>query len=97
MSIELPSDSRVSAHMQMGDFRSAGRLGETRFKTTGNCQLEHTGPLHLHTGMGHVTVDHVAGNAEISTASGKVSIGADRGQRGRQELQRQHRNRCGYR
>src|SRR5262245_33559222 len=28
VSIELPSGSQVSAHMQMGDIRGAGRLGQ---------------------------------------------------------------------
>lgn len=73
--IELPSNSQVSAHMQMGDFRGAGRLGDTRVKTTGHCRIEHTGPLHLHTGTGHITVDDIAGAAEISTGSGKIQVG----------------------
>ena len=76
VSIELPSGSQVSAEMQMGDFRCAGRLGEARFKTSaGNVRLEQTGPLHLDTSAGHVTVGAVAGNAEVSTGSGKVQIG----------------------
>ena len=75
VSIELPSDSRVSAHMLMGDFRSAGRLGESRVKTTGNVWLERTGPMHLHTGSGHITAGGIAGDAEISTGSGKIQIG----------------------
>lgn len=74
--VELPSDSHVSGEVQLGDLHGAGRLGDTRFKTaTGNVQLERTGPLHLDTAAGHVTVDHVSGNAEIHTGSGKVSIG----------------------
>lgn len=76
VAIELPAGSRVSAQMQMGDFRGAGRLGECRFKTSaGNVRLERTGPLHVDTSAGHVTVGRVAGDAEISTGSGKVQIG----------------------
>ena len=76
VTIELPSGSQVSAEMQMGDFRSAGRVGECRLKTSaGNFSLERTGPLRLDTSAGHVTADSVAGNAEISTGSGKVQIG----------------------
>jgi DUF4097 and DUF4098 domain-containing protein YvlB len=76
VSIELPTGSQVSAAMQMGDFRGAGRLGDCRVKTSvGNVWLEHTGPLHLNTSAGHVTVDAITGNAEISTGSGKVQIG----------------------
>jgi DUF4097 and DUF4098 domain-containing protein YvlB len=76
VSVELPSGSQVSAEMQMGGFRCAGRLGECRFKTSaGNARLERTGPLRLDSGAGHVTVDGVAGNAEIYTGSGKVRVG----------------------
>jgi DUF4097 and DUF4098 domain-containing protein YvlB len=75
VSIELPSDSAVSAHMQLGDLRSAGRLGECTVKTTGDVWLERTGPLRLHTGFGQVTADAVVGNADVSTGSGKVAIG----------------------
>ncbi|MEO3776870.1 DUF4097 family beta strand repeat-containing protein [Micromonospora sp. B11E3] len=75
VSIELPSGSQLSAHLQMGDIHCAGRLGECRLKTTGNVRLGRTGPLRLHTGIGHVTVDGVTGNAEISTGSGRIEIG----------------------
>ncbi|GAA1220697.1 DUF4097 family beta strand repeat-containing protein [Pseudonocardia alaniniphila] len=76
VSIELPTGSQVSAEIQAGDFRSAGRLGECRFKTgAGNAQLERTGPLRLNTGAGHLTVDGIAGNAELSTGTGKVRLG----------------------
>jgi DUF4097 and DUF4098 domain-containing protein YvlB len=76
VSIELPSGSRVSAEMQMGDIRCADRLGECRLKTSaGNFWLERTGPLRLDTSAGHVTADGITGNAEISTGSGKVQIG----------------------
>jgi hypothetical protein len=76
VSIELPSGSHVSAHLVMGDIRGAGRLGQCRLKTTGNIWLERTGPLRLHTGVGHITADGISGDAEISTGSGTVQIGA---------------------
>lgn len=76
VSIELPSGSQVSAELLMGDILCAGRLGECRFKTgAGNARLEQTGALRLDSGAGHLTVDGVAGNAEISTGTGKVQIG----------------------
>jgi DUF4097 and DUF4098 domain-containing protein YvlB len=75
VTIDLPSGSQVSAQMQAGDLRCAGRLGECGLKTAGNVGLEQTGPLRLHTGIGHVTADGIAGNAEIHTGSGKVQIG----------------------
>lgn len=76
VSIELPSGSQVDGEVQMGDFNGAGRLGECRFKTaTGNVRLEQTGPLRVDAAAGHVSVDGVAGDAEIRTGSGKVRIG----------------------
>ncbi|WP_158888652.1 DUF4097 family beta strand repeat-containing protein [Amycolatopsis anabasis] len=76
VSVELPSGSQVSGEVQVGDFRGAGRLGECRVKTSaGNVRLERTGALRLDTAAGHVTVDGVAGNAEIHTGSGKVRVG----------------------
>ncbi|WP_026423266.1 DUF4097 family beta strand repeat-containing protein [Actinokineospora inagensis] len=76
ISIELPTGSRVSADLQAGGFRGAGVLGECRFKTSiGNVGLDRTGPLRLDTGTGHVTVEGVAGSAEVTTGSGKIRIG----------------------
>jgi DUF4097 and DUF4098 domain-containing protein YvlB len=76
VTIELPSGSRVSAALQMGDYHCAGRLGECGFKTSaGNVWLERTGPLNLQTAAGHITADAIAGDAEISTGSGKIQIG----------------------
>ncbi|RZU53924.1 putative adhesin [Krasilnikovia cinnamomea] len=75
VSIELPSGSQLAAHLQMGDLRTAGRLGECRVRTTGNVWLERTGPLRLHTGAGHITADGVMGNAEISTGTGTIRLG----------------------
>ncbi|WFE32047.1 DUF4097 family beta strand repeat-containing protein [Micromonospora sp. WMMD975] len=79
VSIELPSDSQLSAHLLMGGVSGTGRLGETQVKTTGDVRLERTGPLRLHTGVGHVAVDGVTGDAEISTGSGTVRVGAVEG------------------
>jgi DUF4097 and DUF4098 domain-containing protein YvlB len=76
VSIELPTGSQLSAEMQAGDFRCAGRLAQCRLKTSaGNVWLERTGPLRLHTGAGHVTADGITGDAEISTGSGTIQIG----------------------
>jgi DUF4097 and DUF4098 domain-containing protein YvlB len=76
VSIELPSGSQVSGEVQVGDLSGTGRLGECRFKTTaGHVRLERTGPLRLDSGVGHITADGVAGNAEIHTGSGKVRVG----------------------
>ncbi|GIF24363.1 hypothetical protein BJ973_007842 [Actinoplanes tereljensis] len=75
VTIELPAGSRLDAHLQMGEVRTTGRLGDSKIKTTGNILLERTGPLRLHTGYGHVTIDAVTGDADISTGSGKIQVG----------------------
>jgi DUF4097 and DUF4098 domain-containing protein YvlB len=75
VSIELPTGSQLAAHLVMGEFRTSGRLGESRIKTTGHIQLERTGPLRLHTGLGRITIGGVTGNADVSTGHGKVQIG----------------------
>jgi DUF4097 and DUF4098 domain-containing protein YvlB len=76
VSIEVPAGTRVHGEASVGDFRSSGRLGECRFKTsTGHIQLDHTGSLRLNTAGGHVTVERVEGNAEISTGTGRVRVG----------------------
>jgi putative adhesin len=73
--IELPTGSQVHGELVSGDFSSSGVLGECRFTTSvGHYLLDRTGPLRLKT-MGHVTVDAVAGDAEVSTGSGRVRIG----------------------
>ena len=79
VTVELPTDSRVSADVQVGDYDSAGTLGESRFKTSaGNIRLDHTGALRLQTGAGHVSVEG-SGNTEVTTGTGKVRLGAVEG------------------
>ncbi|GAB1692380.1 DUF4097 family beta strand repeat-containing protein [Krasilnikovia sp. M28-CT-15] len=75
VAIDLPTGSQVSAHLQMGDLRSAGSLGECRLKTTGNVRLERTGPLRVHTGAGHISADGITGDADVSTGTGTIQIG----------------------
>jgi DUF4097 and DUF4098 domain-containing protein YvlB len=76
VAIELPTGSQVHGDAAVGDFRCSGQLGECRFKTsTGHIQLDHTGPLRLDTAGGHVTVERVVGNAEITTGTGRMRIG----------------------
>ncbi|GAB2600442.1 hypothetical protein Aab01nite_65220 [Paractinoplanes abujensis] len=75
VTVELPTGSSLSAHLQMGSIRATGRLGECRLKTTGDVSLDHTGPLRLHTGVGAVTAGTVAGDADVSTGSGTIQLG----------------------
>ncbi len=74
VAIELPAGSRIQGDASMADLRGEGRLGECRFKiATGHIWLDRTGPLHLSTGLGDVTVDHAEGHAEV-TGAGEVRL-----------------------
>jgi hypothetical protein len=73
--IELPTGSAVQADMMVGHVHSTGVLGECRFKSSiGEFRLDRTGPLRLKT-VGHITVDTIAGDADLSTGSGRVDVG----------------------
>jgi hypothetical protein len=73
--IELPSGSAVRGAAGVGAFRCTGRIGACHFRTgVGDVSLERSGPVELKAGAGAVTVDDVAGSAEIKT-TGEVRIG----------------------
>jgi hypothetical protein len=73
--IALPAGSQVHGELTSGDVRGTGALEECRFKASvGHFRLDRTGPLILQT-TGHVAVDTVVGDAEVSTGSGRVRIG----------------------
>ncbi|MGW1741263.1 DUF4097 family beta strand repeat-containing protein [Nocardia sp. NPDC001965] len=75
--IELPSGSDISADIDAGDIHGTGQLGECGLETSaGSIRLDRTGPLRVKTSAGHVAVEAVGGNAEISTGSGKVQLGS---------------------
>jgi hypothetical protein len=75
VAIELPAGSRVEAEADVADFTSHGRLGECRFTTAvGKIRIDDTGPLHVSTSGGNVTVDRMTGRGEI-TGSGQIRIG----------------------
>jgi DUF4097 and DUF4098 domain-containing protein YvlB len=74
--VELPTGSRVHGDLSVGDFDSTGALGECRFKTSvGHVRLDRTGQLRLDASAGHVSVDAIAGDAEVATGMGRVQIG----------------------
>jgi len=74
VAIDLPAGSRLEGEGAVVDFHCDGRLGECRFATgVGNIRLEETGPLHVSTSAGSITVDRVEGRAEV-TGSGAVRI-----------------------
>jgi hypothetical protein len=77
---ELPAGSRVEANGSWTEVRGEGRLGEVRVKTTtGDAHLDVTGPLNLTVSHGNVTVDHVQGQATVTTSSGSLRVGSVEG------------------
>jgi hypothetical protein len=75
VTIGVPAGSHVQGDAAVATIRGAGRLGECRVKSgTGDIQLDETGALDVNAGAGAVTVDRVAGHAEVSTA-GRVRLG----------------------
>ena len=77
VTVELPSGSQLRGAAAVGTFRSSGRLGECRIKTSaGNVEFDETGPLTLKTSAGSVDVGRVAGRADITTESGGVRVQA---------------------
>lgn len=74
--IDLPTGSHVHADLSVADLRGVGTLGECRLKASvGHFRLDRTGPLRLGTSGGDITVETVAGNADVSTGTGRVHIG----------------------
>ncbi|ADP84959.1 DUF4097 family beta strand repeat-containing protein [Pseudofrankia inefficax] len=77
VTIELPATSQVDFEASVADVTSSGELGECRVKTTmGTIRLEHCGSVRLSSGAGPITVDRVAGDADVKTGTGAVRIGA---------------------
>ena len=73
--VDLPAGSEVRGQAAVAALHASGRLGECQFKTAaGDIHLARSGPLHLKTAAGDVTVEHVAGDAVITTASGAVRM-----------------------
>ena len=71
----VPTGSAVRGSAGVGALRCTGRLGACRYRTgLGQIVLERTGPVELVAGLGDVTVDEIAGRADIKTA-GAIRIG----------------------
>jgi DUF4097 and DUF4098 domain-containing protein YvlB len=74
ITVQLPIGSTLEAEGAAASFRSSGQLGETRIKTSaGDMELDRTGRLTL-TGVGAIAVNHVGGDATVSSGSGKVRL-----------------------
>ena len=77
VTIALPAGSHVSADAAMADFTVDGPLGEARFKTgLGSIQLGEVATLKARAGLGDVVVEHVTGDADVTTGSGELRLRA---------------------
>jgi len=75
VTVELPAGSQIEADSGIGALRFTGELGKCRVKMgAGDVELEQVGPLDLQTGAGAITVEHVAGRAEITNGSGRLRV-----------------------
>jgi len=79
--VELPSDSRLTAEIAVGNLRTAGRLGATRIKaSTGTVDVDGTGDLWVRASHGTVTVAAADGEVEITSDYGQIRVGTIVGQ-----------------
>jgi DUF4097 and DUF4098 domain-containing protein YvlB len=75
ITIEVPIGCSLELKSGMGDLQCEGEFGPAELRTDmGHVRIDHCTDLRVHTGMGDVTVERVAGAAEIKTGSGKVRI-----------------------
>ncbi len=77
LTVELPTGSRFTAELAVGDVRTTGRLGATRVKASmGPVDLDTTGDLWLRAGHGNATVGTADGGVEITADHGQIRVGA---------------------
>jgi hypothetical protein len=78
--IDLPAGSHLAGEGGAAALSCTGRIGELRWKTgVGAIRLDRTGPVHVRTGAGDISLERAAGRAEITTGSGSVEVGAVEG------------------
>jgi hypothetical protein len=76
VTVELPAGSHLDVTGALTQVFTGGRLGEVHVRNSaGDIRLEETGPLRVTASHGSVTVDRIAGTAEIATSSGSVRVG----------------------
>jgi hypothetical protein len=77
--IDAPSGSVVHGETGVANLSASGHLGEVRYRVgVGDVALEHADRAEIRCGMGAVTVEAVAGTAEVKTA-GAIRIGSIEG------------------
>lgn len=75
ITVEVPIGCSLELKSGMGDLHCEGEFSSAELSTDmGHVRMDHCTDLRVHTGMGDVTVERVAGRAEIKTGSGKVRI-----------------------
>ena len=76
VTVQLPAGSRVEATTASAELRTTGRLGEVVFDGAyRHIDIDHAATLRLTAVDGDVTVGHLDGPAEITTARGDIHIG----------------------
>ncbi|MDQ0078393.1 hypothetical protein J2S97_003592 [Arthrobacter oryzae] len=94
ITVEVPIGSSLELKSGMGDLRCEGEFTSADLKTEmGYVRIDRCTDLRVHTGMGDVTVERVAGRAEIKTGSGKDPDPGNRRECQRQKRQRRHAHR----
>ena len=74
--VELPTGSRLTVEIPVGNLRTVGRLGATRIKAlTGGVEVDSTGDLWVRAGHGSATVGTADGEIEITADHGQIRIG----------------------
>jgi DUF4097 and DUF4098 domain-containing protein YvlB len=74
--VELPSESRLTAEIAVGNVSTVGRLGATRIKaSTGSVDVDTTGDLWVRGGHGSVTLGAAEGGIEITADHGQIKVG----------------------
>jgi DUF4097 and DUF4098 domain-containing protein YvlB len=74
--VELPTGSRLTAEIAVGNVSTTGQLGATRVKSaTGTVKLDATADLWLRASHGTATVGTADGGVDITTSYGQITIG----------------------
>lgn len=75
VAIELPAGSHVHGTLGSADVSATGTLGDCRLRTgLGHLRIEAVDTLHVKSGSGDISVEHVAGHADVVTGSGDVRL-----------------------
>jgi DUF4097 and DUF4098 domain-containing protein YvlB len=78
--ISVPAGSEVTGEVAAGSWRTNGRLGACRIKTSaGDIEMDESGPAHLRSSSGAIAARLVTGLAEVTTGSGRIRVGTIEG------------------